>query len=69
MFEPSLTVGLVPRIASRVLATHNYPTTRQAIPLPSKIRRKFADFVKVGTPLTAICAVVVVLLAPLIWQG
>jgi len=23
MFEPSLTVGLVPRIASRVVATHN----------------------------------------------
>jgi di/tricarboxylate transporter len=31
-------------------------------------RYKFADFVKVGTPLTAICALLVVLLAPLIWQ-
>jgi di/tricarboxylate transporter len=30
---------------------------------------QFADFVKVGTPLTVICAVVVVCLAPLIWQG
>jgi hypothetical protein len=28
MFEPSLTVGLVPRTASRVVATHNYPTTK-----------------------------------------
>jgi hypothetical protein len=27
MFEPSLTVGLVPRIANRVVATHNYPAT------------------------------------------
>ncbi|HXM49683.1 MAG TPA: hypothetical protein VN956_17705 [Pyrinomonadaceae bacterium] len=32
-------------------------------------RYKFADFVKVGTPLTEICALLVVLLAPLIWQG
>jgi di/tricarboxylate transporter len=32
-------------------------------------RYKFADFVKVGTPLTVICALLVVLLAPLIWQG
>lgn len=32
-------------------------------------RYKFSDFVKVGTPLTAICAVVVVVLAPLIWRG
>jgi len=32
-------------------------------------RYQFADFVKVGTPLTVICALVVVLLAPLIWQG
>jgi di/tricarboxylate transporter len=30
---------------------------------------QFADFVKVGTPLTVICALVVVFLAPLIWQG
>ncbi|HYX27010.1 MAG TPA: SLC13 family permease [Pyrinomonadaceae bacterium] len=30
---------------------------------------KFGDFVKVGTPLTIICAVIVVLLAPLIWRG
>jgi di/tricarboxylate transporter len=30
---------------------------------------QFADFVKVGTPLTVICALVVVCLAPLIWQG
>jgi hypothetical protein len=28
MFEPSLTVGLVPRVASRVVATHDYPGTR-----------------------------------------
>jgi di/tricarboxylate transporter len=32
-------------------------------------RYRFSDFVKVGTPLTAICAVVVVVLAPLIWRG
>jgi di/tricarboxylate transporter len=32
-------------------------------------RYKFGDFVKVGTPLTVICAVVVVVLAPLIWRG
>ncbi len=32
-------------------------------------RYNFSDFVKVGTPLTAICAVVVVALAPLIWRG
>jgi di/tricarboxylate transporter len=30
---------------------------------------QFADFVKVGTPLTVVCALVVVFLAPLIWQG
>jgi di/tricarboxylate transporter len=30
---------------------------------------KFGDFVKVGAPLTVICALVVVFLAPLIWQG
>jgi di/tricarboxylate transporter len=32
-------------------------------------RYKFSDFVKVGTPLTVICAVIVVLLAPLIWRS
>jgi len=32
-------------------------------------RYQFADFVKVGTPLTVICGLVVMLLAPLIWQG
>jgi di/tricarboxylate transporter len=32
-------------------------------------RYRFSDFVKVGTPLTVICALVVVLLAPLIWRG
>jgi di/tricarboxylate transporter len=32
-------------------------------------RYQFADVVKVDTPLTVICALVVVLLAPLIWQG
>ncbi len=32
-------------------------------------RYKFSDFVKAGTPLTAICALIVVLLAPLIWPG
>jgi len=32
-------------------------------------RYRFVDFVLVGTPLTAICALIVVLLAPLIWQG
>ena len=30
-------------------------------------RYKFADFVKVGTPLTAVVAVVVVVMAPIIW--
>jgi di/tricarboxylate transporter len=32
-------------------------------------RYRFRDFVRVGTPLTAISAVIVVLLAPLIWPG
>lgn len=32
-------------------------------------RYRFSDFVKVGTPLTIICAIVVVVLAPLIWRG
>jgi len=32
-------------------------------------RYRFSDFVKVGTPLTVICALVVVFLAPLIWRG
>jgi di/tricarboxylate transporter len=32
-------------------------------------RYKFSDFVKVGTPLTVICALIVALLAPLIWKG
>ena len=32
-------------------------------------RYRFSDFAKVGTPLTVICAVIVVLLAPLIWRG
>jgi len=32
-------------------------------------RYRFSDFVKVGTPLTVICALIVALLAPLIWNG
>lgn len=32
-------------------------------------RYKFSDFVKTGTPLTVICALIVVFLAPLIWRG
>jgi di/tricarboxylate transporter len=32
-------------------------------------RYKFSDFVKTGTPLTIICALIVVLLAPLLWRG
>jgi di/tricarboxylate transporter len=32
-------------------------------------RYQFTDFVRVGTPLTILVAVVVVLLAPMIWQG
>ncbi|HMH45079.1 MAG TPA: hypothetical protein VK557_16435 [Pyrinomonadaceae bacterium] len=32
-------------------------------------RYKFSDFVKVGTPLTVICALIVVVLAPLIWRS
>ena len=32
-------------------------------------RYKFGDFVKVGTPLTIVCAVIVAVLAPLIWRG
>ena len=32
-------------------------------------RYQFSDFVKVGTPLTVICALIVVLIAPLIWRG
>jgi di/tricarboxylate transporter len=31
-------------------------------------RYRFGDFVKVGTPLTIACALVVVLLAPMIWK-
>ena len=31
-------------------------------------RYRFGDFVKVGTPLTIVCALIVVLLAPLIWR-
>jgi di/tricarboxylate transporter len=30
---------------------------------------RFADFVRVGAPLTALAAVVVVVLAPLLWRG
>jgi di/tricarboxylate transporter len=30
---------------------------------------QFGDFVRVGAPLTVICALIVALLAPLIWQG
>jgi di/tricarboxylate transporter len=32
-------------------------------------RYRFSDFVKVGTPLTALAAAIVVVLAPLIWRG
>jgi len=32
-------------------------------------RYRFTDFVKVGTPLTIICALIVALLAPLIWHS
>lgn len=32
-------------------------------------RYKFGDFVKVGTPLTIVAAIVVVVLAPMIWRG
>ena len=32
-------------------------------------RYKFSDFVKVGAPLTVICAVIVAVLAPLIWRN
>jgi di/tricarboxylate transporter len=32
-------------------------------------RYNFMDFVKVGTPLTVLCALIVVLLAPLLWPG
>jgi di/tricarboxylate transporter len=32
-------------------------------------RYQFADFVRVGTPLTVVCALVVALLAPLIWPA
>ena len=32
-------------------------------------RYKFSDFVKVGTPLTVICALIVVVIAPLIWRS
>ena len=32
-------------------------------------RYKFSDFAKVGTPLTIVCAIIVALLAPLIWRG
>ena len=32
-------------------------------------RYKFSDFAKVGTPLTIVCAIIVALLAPLIWGG
>ncbi len=32
-------------------------------------RYRFSDFVKVGTPLTIICGLIVALLAPMIWRG
>ncbi len=32
-------------------------------------RYRFSDFVKVGTPLTVVAAVVVVMLAPVLWPG
>jgi len=32
-------------------------------------RYKFSDFVKVGTPLTILCALIVVVLTPMIWRG
>lgn len=32
-------------------------------------RYRFGDFVRVGTPLTIVCAIIVALLAPLIWRG
>lgn len=32
-------------------------------------RYQFGDFVKVGTPLTVLCGLIVALLAPLIWRG
>ena len=32
-------------------------------------RYRFSDFAKVGTPLTIVCAIIVALLAPLIWRG
>ena len=32
-------------------------------------RYKFGDFVKVGTPLTVLAALVVVMLAPIIWRS
>jgi di/tricarboxylate transporter len=32
-------------------------------------RYKFGDFVKVGTPLTVLAAVVVVMIAPMLWRG
>ena len=30
---------------------------------------RFGDFVRVGAPLTLICAAIVVLLAPMLWRG
>jgi di/tricarboxylate transporter len=30
---------------------------------------RFGDLVRVGAPLTLICATVVVLLAPMLWRG
>ena len=32
-------------------------------------RYRFSDFVKVGTPLTILCALIVAVLAPMIWRG
>lgn len=32
-------------------------------------RYRFSDFVKVGTPLTVLCGLIVALLAPMIWRG
>jgi di/tricarboxylate transporter len=32
-------------------------------------RYRFSDFVKVGTPLTILCGLIVALLAPIIWRG
>jgi len=45
MIEPSLTVGLVPRIANRLVATHNYPSAQLQNPLTVLQANRYSELV------------------------